>query len=64
MSEPADSAIPVAVAKVATVGVFAGAAQMSPLEWMQFGAAAVAILYGAAQTFFLLRDKWWRERNK
>lgn len=55
--------IPLALGKVAVVGSAAGVAQLSPLEWMQFGAAAVAIVYGLVQIFFLLRDKWWRERR-
>ena len=54
--------VAVAVIKVAAVGFMAGLAQMSPLQWAQFGAAGIAIVYGGAQLFFLLRDKWWRER--
>lgn len=53
----------VALAKVGAVGLAAGVAQMSALQWAQFGAAAVAIVYGLVQLFFLLRDKWWRERR-
>lgn len=39
--------------------LFDTAAQMSLAEWVQFA----ALIFTLAQTFFLFRDKWWRERK-
>lgn len=65
-----DETVPAAVVKVVAVGTAAGVA-IAPtvlslasfaLLWVQILAGLVAIVYGVAQLFFLLRDKWWRER--
>ena len=43
--------------------LFVGLSQMTPMQWVQLVAAVVATVYSAVQTFFVLRDKWWRERK-
>lgn len=34
--------------------------RLSLAEWVQFA----ALVFTLAQTFFLFRDKWWRERKQ
>lgn len=50
-------------AGVFTSWLLVGLSQMSPLQWVQFIAAIVASCYSLAMLYFLLRDKWWRQRT-
>jgi hypothetical protein len=56
--------VSVAAVKVAAVGTAAGLSILAnALLWIQIAAGLVAIVYGSAQLFFLVRDTWWRERK-
>lgn len=50
-----------ALLKVLWAWLFVGLSQMSPLQWVQFVAAIVAIIYSLAQTWVLVRDKIIRD---
>lgn len=43
--------------KLAWTWLLVGVSQMSPLQFVQFVAGIVAIVYTSAQLFFLLRDR-------
>lgn len=51
-----------ALLKVLWAWLFVGLSQMSPLQWVQFVAAIVAIIYSLAQTWILIRDKIIRDQ--
>lgn len=52
-----------AVVKVFWAWFFVGLSQMTPLQWVQFIAAIVAIVYSAVQTWILVRDKIVRDKG-
>jgi len=51
-----------AAAKVGATAALAGISHMSILEWAQFAAALIAVVYGGLQIYVLVRDKF-RRRN-
>ena len=50
-----------ALLKVLWAWLFVGLSQMSPLQWAQFAAAIIAIVYSLIQTWLLIRDKIIRD---
>lgn len=52
-----------ALLKVLWAWFFVGVSQMTPLQWVQFIAAIVAIVYSAVQTWVLVRDKIVRDKG-
>lgn len=52
-----------ALLKVLWVWFFVGVSQMSPLQWVQFIAAIVAIAYSLVQLWILVRDKIVRDKG-
>jgi hypothetical protein len=46
-----------AVVKGTTIAALAGISHMSILEWAQFAAALIAVVYGGLQIYVLVRDK-------
>lgn len=50
--------------KILAVWFTVGVSQMTPLQWVQFFAAIAATVYSGVQTYFLLRDRWLKRKQK